>query len=155
MLVLGALLGAHLLQPAVAAVLTKPKVKRIATKTATKVFNSKIGPATAGLQDAVQWAFVKADGTIPAQSGGIEVASDSSGTTFVRFPGAVNDTAIAVQGVWDTDDSVTQTAATACGGGPAGATCEGPLNDPRVVYVETYDPTGTSVNGDFFIVAIP
>ena len=156
-------------------VLCKNKKGAVRARSACKAKETQLTAAELGF---VQWALVKHDGTILAQSGGISVTTDltcSGGVCSCAAPGPCNalyyvdfgaSQANKVIQVSATDVSSTCTAnatcesrvgaivATLCGGGTAGTTCEAPgTNDNSHVVVYANNAIGgeLSLLQDFFI----
>jgi hypothetical protein len=149
--VVGAMAAAIIASPVGAAFNpTKKKIKSIAAAQANKVFDAEIGPATSGLQSRVHWAFIQADGSIPFQSGGIEVTEDLTGEMFVRFPVPTDNKSLLAQGHWGTPE-VSQVTVAPCDGAVLHADCDPPNNSPNIVFVRTYNALGGSADGAFYI----
>ena len=106
-----------------------------------------------GAELPIKWAFVAADGTLGAQSGGITLADHTTNGVY-RLNFGTDLTNYAVMATVYTDES--QIEAGICGTGPPPQTnCPGTSNGANLADVLTENSAGTDIDGGFYIAAIP
>jgi hypothetical protein len=102
-----------------------------------------------------RYALVATDASIPAQSGGISIASQTAGTTVLNFGASVAGRPILVSLAGSGNG---QLAAAPCGGpspaNPGGVVCPTAVNSPSFVSVDTNNSSGSAAARPFYI-AVP
>jgi len=107
------------------------------------------GSDSTAFQARIHWAYIEADGTISAQSGGITVQdSAGAGDYYLHFP-----TTVAGKGITATmtfESGANEILANACGAGTLGIACALGTNTTSDLYVKTLedDSAGASAGAD-------
>ena len=121
--------------------------------------NSLGGAPPSAYESRPQWALVKADGTILAQSGGISVNTTfaGNGLYFVAFPSSVANRPVSVVLHYGdgTGGLTGQASATPCGGSavPGGFDCTNTngVNDPNHLLVRAANSAGGDAAFGFYV----
>src|SRR5207253_9709939 len=114
------------------------------------------GPAGPAGGAGLEWALVRADGGIAAQSGGITLAAKpGTGTYILGFGSTVAGHPILASGAYanDASDQRGETTAGPCGGGSEGRTCS-VSNTTSTVFVQTRSDTGSPADHELYVVVI-
>ena len=109
------------------------------------------GSDSTAFQARIHWAYIEADGTISAQSGGITV-QDSTGTSgdyYLHFPTTVAGKGVSATMTFET--GVNEILANACGAGTLGIACALGTNTTSDLYVKTLQSDGTGADSAFYI----
>jgi hypothetical protein len=115
------------------------------------------GAPSGAYEPRPQWALVKGNGTILAQSGGISVNTTfaSYGIYYVRFPTSVDNRPVSVVLHYGDGGLTGETSATPCGGNsvPGGFDCSNVtgVNDANHVLVRTTNSAGGDAPFGFYV----
>jgi hypothetical protein len=104
----------------------------------------------------VQWALVRANGSVAGQSGGISVGNHPSGGTYiVTFGSAVTGKAIMAAGAYNNDasDQRGETTAGPCGTGED-RTCPTGFNTTSNVFIQTRNSGGSPADHAFYVAVV-
>jgi hypothetical protein len=125
---------------------------------ATAQNSNNLGGAPANAYEPrPQWALVRSDGTILAQSGGITInnAFASSGLYFLDFGISVANRPISVVPHYGDPGLAAEASATPCGGSsvPGGWECTetAGVNDAQHLFVEMHDSSGADTPFGFYV----
>ena len=111
------------------------------------------GPAGTSGSATIKWVLVRPDGGIAAQSGGITLASHTTGTYVLNFASTVTGKPIIASGGFAGDGGATdrgETAAGPCGAGAEGVNCP-TTNTNQAVFVQTHNQTGALDDHSFYV----
>lgn len=126
------------------------------TFAANKVVVIPMGPDA----PTTQWALIKSNGTIAAQSGGITVARVATGAYFVTFGKDVSGHALIATVQNNSNYSDITLSAVICGGPPVDesgelAGCWDAYNNTNNVLVMAWDQPGSTANTSFYLATLP
>lgn len=114
------------------------------------------GPAGSSGSASVKWVLVRPDGGIAAQSGGITLASHTTGTYVLNFASTVTGKPIIASSGFAGDGGATdrgETAAGPCGAGAEGVNCP-TTNTNQAVFVQTHNQVGALDDHSFYVAVI-
>jgi len=114
------------------------------------------GPAGSAGGSALKWVLVRPDGGIAAQSGGITLASHTTGTYVLNFGSTVTGKPVLANGAFAGDGGATdrgETAAGPCGAGAEGVNCP-TTNTNQAVFVQTHNEAGALADHSFYVAVI-